>query len=212
MSSHAAGEELLQRPGHRTPTEQLPRVTQPLSQGEQRRRTTTAEQAPAGLAKSASMQRPSSSPPRPAGKEQHYQRCHTTTLPRLHGRPRVVEWLKNWLTGTGSYSAYWGAHPPQGRRRAPAEEHGADPLERLAGAARSTVGDMPCHKKLEPSQETTFPRPRGRPEGGTRAAAGATRSTNLIGGVIRPKRIYFPEHFCYCFSSNLCVLNATNTD
>jgi hypothetical protein len=30
--------------------------------------------------------------------------------------------------------------------------------------------------------------------------------------VIRPKRIYFPEHFCYCFSSNLCVLNATNTD
>jgi hypothetical protein len=31
-------------------------------------------------------------------------------------------------------------------------------------------------------------------------------------GVIRPKRIYFPEHFCYCFSSNLCVLNTTNTD
>jgi hypothetical protein len=30
--------------------------------------------------------------------------------------------------------------------------------------------------------------------------------------VIRPKRIYFPEHFCYCFSSNLCVLNTTNTD
>jgi hypothetical protein len=29
--------------------------------------------------------------------------------------------------------------------------------------------------------------------------------------VIRPKRIYFPEHFCYCFSSNLCVLNTTNT-
>jgi hypothetical protein len=23
--------------------------------------------------------------------------------------------------------------------------------------------------------------------------------------LIRPKRIYFPEHFCYCFSSNLCV-------
>jgi hypothetical protein len=33
-----------------------------------------------------------------------------------------------------------------------------------------------------------------------------------IGDVIRPKRIYFPEHFCYCFSSNLCVLNTTNTD
>jgi hypothetical protein len=30
--------------------------------------------------------------------------------------------------------------------------------------------------------------------------------------MIRPKRIYFPEHFCYCFSSNLCVLNTTNTD
>jgi hypothetical protein len=30
--------------------------------------------------------------------------------------------------------------------------------------------------------------------------------------VIRPKRIYFPEHFCYYFSSNLCVLNTTNTD
>jgi hypothetical protein len=27
------------------------------------------------------------------------------------------------------------------------------------------------------------------------------------GQMIRPKRIYFPEHFCYCFSSNLCVLN-----
>jgi hypothetical protein len=30
--------------------------------------------------------------------------------------------------------------------------------------------------------------------------------------MIRPKRIYFPEHFCYGFSSNLCVLNTTNTD
>jgi hypothetical protein len=30
--------------------------------------------------------------------------------------------------------------------------------------------------------------------------------------VLRLKRIYFPEHFCYYFSSNLCVLNATNTD
>jgi hypothetical protein len=30
--------------------------------------------------------------------------------------------------------------------------------------------------------------------------------------VIRPKRIYFLEHFCYCFSYNLCVLNATNTN
>jgi hypothetical protein len=28
--------------------------------------------------------------------------------------------------------------------------------------------------------------------------------------VIRLKCIYFPEHFCYCFSSNLCVLNTTN--
>jgi hypothetical protein len=31
-------------------------------------------------------------------------------------------------------------------------------------------------------------------------------------GMIRPKRIYIPEHFCYCFSSNLCVLNTTNMD
>jgi hypothetical protein len=30
--------------------------------------------------------------------------------------------------------------------------------------------------------------------------------------LISPKRIYFSEHFCYCFSSNLCVLNATNKD
>jgi hypothetical protein len=30
--------------------------------------------------------------------------------------------------------------------------------------------------------------------------------------MIRPKRIYFPEHFCYCFSSNLCVLNTTKMD
>jgi hypothetical protein len=30
--------------------------------------------------------------------------------------------------------------------------------------------------------------------------------------LIRLKRIYFPEHFCYGFSSNLCVLNTTNTD
>jgi hypothetical protein len=30
--------------------------------------------------------------------------------------------------------------------------------------------------------------------------------------VIRPKRIYFSEHFCYCFSSNFCVLNTTNMD
>jgi hypothetical protein len=30
--------------------------------------------------------------------------------------------------------------------------------------------------------------------------------------LIRPKRIYFPEHFCCRFSSNLCVLNTTNTD
>jgi hypothetical protein len=30
--------------------------------------------------------------------------------------------------------------------------------------------------------------------------------------LIRPKRIHFPKHFCYCFFSNLCVLNTTNTD
>jgi hypothetical protein len=30
--------------------------------------------------------------------------------------------------------------------------------------------------------------------------------------LIHPKRIYFPEHFCYCFSSNLCVLNTTKMD
>jgi hypothetical protein len=30
--------------------------------------------------------------------------------------------------------------------------------------------------------------------------------------VIRPKHIYFLEHFCCCLPSILCVLNATNTD
>jgi hypothetical protein len=30
--------------------------------------------------------------------------------------------------------------------------------------------------------------------------------------VIRPKRIYIPEPFCCYFSSNLCVLNTTNTN
>jgi hypothetical protein len=30
--------------------------------------------------------------------------------------------------------------------------------------------------------------------------------------LIRPKCIHFPEHFCCCYSSNLCVLNTTNTD
>jgi hypothetical protein len=39
-----------------------------------------------------------------------------------------------------------------------------------------------------------------------------SREDMLEGAVIRPKRIYFPEHFCYCFASNLCILDATNTD
>ena len=30
--------------------------------------------------------------------------------------------------------------------------------------------------------------------------------------LIRPKRIYFPKHFCYCFASNFCILDTTNTD
>jgi hypothetical protein len=30
--------------------------------------------------------------------------------------------------------------------------------------------------------------------------------------MIRPKCIYFPEHFCCYFSSNLCVLNTSNMD
>jgi hypothetical protein len=30
--------------------------------------------------------------------------------------------------------------------------------------------------------------------------------------LIHPKRIYFPDPFFCCFSSNLCVLNTTNTD
>jgi hypothetical protein len=34
----------------------------------------------------------------------------------------------------------------------------------------------------------------------------------LSGYLIHPKDIYFPEHFCCCFSSNLCVWNTTNTD
>jgi hypothetical protein len=36
----------------------------------------------------------------------------------------------------------------------------------------------------------------------------APRNASLIG----PKLIYFPKHFCCCFSSNLCVLNTTNMD
>jgi hypothetical protein len=40
----------------------------------------------------------------------------------------------------------------------------------------------------------------------------STHSRDLFHMLIRPKCIYFPEHFCYCFSSNLCVLNTTNTD
>jgi hypothetical protein len=40
-----------------------------------------------------------------------------------------------------------------------------------------------------------------------------TAYKNSMGmSLIRPKRIYFPEHFCYGFSSNLCVFNTTNTD
>jgi hypothetical protein len=46
--------------------------------------------------------------------------------------------------------------------------------------------------------------------------AQGTDESTMDGGssapLIRPKRISFPEHFCYCFSSNLCVLNTTNTD
>jgi hypothetical protein len=37
-------------------------------------------------------------------------------------------------------------------------------------------------------------------------------SHNSLWGMICPKCIYFPEYFCYCFSSNLCVLNTTNMD
>jgi hypothetical protein len=40
------------------------------------------------------------------------------------------------------------------------------------------------------------------------ALDGADTSSILI----CPKCIYFPKHFCCCFSSNLCVLNRTNTD
>jgi hypothetical protein len=44
-----------------------------------------------------------------------------------------------------------------------------------------------------------------------------TRSTKKSAPVknvelMRPKRIYFPEHFRYCFASNLCILDTTNTD
>jgi hypothetical protein len=45
------------------------------------------------------------------------------------------------------------------------------------------------------------------------AAAGLTAGgLATIRGVIRQKRIYIPEHFCFCFSSNLCILNTTNRD
>jgi hypothetical protein len=35
---------------------------------------------------------------------------------------------------------------------------------------------------------------------------------DMLGLLILPKCIYFPEHFCCCFSSNLCVLDTTNTE
>jgi hypothetical protein len=41
---------------------------------------------------------------------------------------------------------------------------------------------------------------------------GKSSVSSLIRMLIRPKCIYFPKHFCYCLSSNLCVLNATNAD
>jgi hypothetical protein len=47
---------------------------------------------------------------------------------------------------------------------------------------------------------------------GRRTPSFNTTSPSGTSALIRPKRIYFPEHFCYCFSSNLCVLNTTNTD
>jgi hypothetical protein len=53
---------------------------------------------------------------------------------------------------------------------------------------------------------------RGRSTWGAPHRWGHARKAFELGEVIRPKCIYFPEHFCYCFSSNLCVLNTTNMD
>jgi hypothetical protein len=58
-------------------------------------------------------------------------------------------------------------------------------------------------------------RGRGRPHGNknkTTVAAMGASSSALVKRLIRLKRIYFSEHFCYCFFFNLCVLNTTNTD
>jgi hypothetical protein len=52
----------------------------------------------------------------------------------------------------------------------------------------------------------------GRGSGSSQFLGGDSQGEERARGVIRLKRIYFPEHFCYCFSSNLCVLNTTNTD
>jgi hypothetical protein len=34
----------------------------------------------------------------------------------------------------------------------------------------------------------------------------------FFASLIRLKRIYFPEQFCYWFTSNLCILDTTNMD
>jgi hypothetical protein len=172
MPPHAAGEELLEKPGRHAPTEQLQRVTQPLSQGEQRRRTATAEQAPARQAKSASMQRPSSSPPRPAGKEQHHQRSLTTTLPHLHGRPRVAEWLKKLAHRDWLQQRLLG-RPPAARKTS-SSSRGA-----RRGATREASQCCAKHRWRYALPQEARAQP---PEGETRAAAGATRSADLIGG------------------------------
>jgi hypothetical protein len=82
---------------------------------------------------------------------------------------------------------------------------GADPPDIGAESASSSPRTASAPSPPRHSRSPTSPAHAAPP------ARAATRSEE-VGSLIRPKRISFPEHFCYCFSSNLYVLNTTNTD
>jgi hypothetical protein len=71
-------------------------------------------------------------------------------------------------------------------------------------------------KELEQRAQQLPRAPQVQPAGGLedhqREPAAEKLDQGDDGFLIRPKHIYFPEHFCCCFSSNLCGLNTTNTD
>jgi hypothetical protein len=100
--------------------------------------------------------------------------------------------------GTGRCSA--GRPPPSPRRQHSAGLH---LLDASGTSCRRLQGPSP---RSEPHHRSSPPSRRAPSHAPPPCAALVTSS------LIRPKRIYFPEHFCYCFSSNLSVLNTTNTD